>query len=227
MARAAEFVRRFEVPTRLAHWALAVPFLLLLLTGLTNYLPRLKALAIGGFRVFAWAHVLLGFAMVVIAVLVVLSLLRSRSMRGDAEVLAAFGDDDVRWLEHEAMALAGQRTATPRVGKFNAGQKINAAISALATIGLLGTGVILGINTFSKSVFTVGITGMTFSWHTLLALATIPVVLGHVYLAALNPATRESLRGITRGFVRRDWAMRHHPDWTTHASEHELPPEHR
>ena len=214
MAHASEFVRRFEMPTRLAHWALSVPFLLLLLTGLTNYLPRLKALAIGGYRVFAWVHVLLGFAMVVIAVLVVLSLLRSRSMRADAEALAAFGDDDVRWLEHEAMALTGQHTATPRVGKFNAGQKLNALISALATIGLLGTGIILGINTFSKSIFSVGVTGMVFPWHTMLALVTIPVVLGHIYLAALNPATRESLRGITRGVVQRDWAAHHHPDWT-------------
>ena len=68
------------------------------------------------------------------------------------------------------------------------------------------------INTFNLGDW-VGVTGTVFPWHSMLALATIPVVLGHIYLAALNPATRESLRGITRGVVRRDWAAHHHPDW--------------
>ena len=208
------FVRRFEVPTRLAHWSLAVPFMLLLLTGLTNFEPGLKATQLAGFRVFAWAHVILGFAMVVVAVIVVLALLRSRSLQQDAAALADITEDDARWLEHQVLSRLGQSGGEPTVGKFNAGQKLNALVSGGATVGLLATGVLLGVNYVQKDIFTVGFVNTVFPWHTLLSLATIPVVVGHIYLAALHPATRESLRGMTRGVVRRDWAARHHPAWT-------------
>jgi cytochrome b subunit of formate dehydrogenase len=41
----------------------------------------------------------------------------------------------------------------------------------------------------------------------------MPVLLGHLYLALINPSTRESFRAITRGRVRRSWAARHHDAW--------------
>ena len=209
----ADRVRRFDLPTRLVHWALAVPFLLLLLTGLTNYAPRLKALHLGGARLFAWAHVVLGFAMLAVAVLVLLALLRSRSLRADANAMADLRDDDARWLRHYALRLLGVASAAPPAAKFNAGQKLNALISSLATVGLLGTGLILGINCISKRVFDTNFVADVFPWHTVLALAMIPVVLGHLYLALLHPSTRASLRGILTGTVDRTWARRHHPAW--------------
>ena len=63
------------MPTRLAHWGLAVPFLLLLLTGLTNYWPRLKAVQFADVRVFAWIHVVLGFGMLAVLVAILVALL--------------------------------------------------------------------------------------------------------------------------------------------------------
>ncbi|MEZ4501394.1 MAG: cytochrome b/b6 domain-containing protein [Dehalococcoidia bacterium] len=205
-------VRRFEVPTRLVHWLLAAPFVLLLLTGLTNFEPGLKATQVGGVRVFAWLHVVIGFAALGGAVLALLQLSR-RSARTDLEALADVSLDDYLWFQHEAITLAGGRSIGPRVGKFNAGQKVNAVVSAGATVALLGTGIVLGINYVSKSVFDASFVESVFPWHTTIALLFIPVLLGHLYLAVLNPSTRESLQGITRGIVRRDWARRHHPAW--------------
>ena len=46
-----------------------------------------------------------------------------------------------------------------------------------------------------------------------LGLLAIPPLLAHLYLALLHPATRESLRGMVLGRVRRDWAREHHPAW--------------
>ena len=37
--------------------------------------------------------------------------------------------------------------------------------------------------------------------------------LGHLYLALIHPTTRHSLNGITRGWVREDWARQHHAKW--------------
>jgi len=207
-----DMVRRFEVPTRLAHWLLAAPFLLLLLTGLTNFEPGLKATQVGGVRVYAWLHVVIGFAALGAAVLAALQLAR-RSARRDLGALADVSVDDYLWLQHEAITLAGGRSTGPAVGKFNAGQKVNALVSAVATVALLGTGLILGINYTSKTVFAASFVEQVFPWHTAIALLFIPVLLGHLYLAMLNPSTRESLRGITRGVVRREWARHHHPAW--------------
>ena len=36
--------------------------------------------------------------------------------------------------------------------------------------------------------------------------AALTLLVGHLYLALIHPATRHSLRGMTRGTVREDWA---------------------
>ncbi len=214
-----EFIPRFALPTRMAHWALAVPFLLLLLTGLTNYWPRLKATQVADVRLYAWLHVVLGFAMVGILVWVLLTLLPRRPVRSDVRQLADVGLDDYLWVQHQALRFAGEDSTAPPVRKFNAGQKVNALLSAAFTAGLLFTGVVLGINYTTKEVFSVDFVEPVFQWHTRLALLFVPVLLGHVYLAVLHPSTRESLRGMTLGRVRREWARRHHPAWVASSEE--------
>jgi len=216
-----DYVPRFALPTRLAHWALALPFVLLLLTGLTNYAPQLKAIEVADFRLFGWLHVVLGFAMLGILVVVLLALLPRRSVRSDVRQLTDMSLDDYLWAQHQALRLAGEDSVPPAVGKFNAGQKLNALLSAGVPLALLFTGVILGVNYISKTVFTVGLVESMFAWHTRLALLFIPVLLGHLYLALVHPSTRESLRGMTLGVVRREWARRHHPAW---AARNEEPP---
>jgi formate dehydrogenase subunit gamma len=195
------------------HWGLAIPFVLLLLTGLTNYWPELKSVHLGGARLFAWAHVVLGFGMVGVALALLVGAVPRRAVREDARQLAEARLNDYLWLQHRALRLAGEASNPPRVGKFNAGQKLNALVSAVATAGLLGTGVVLGVNFISKTVFSVDLVEPLFRWHTRLTLLFVPVLVGHVYLAVVHPPTRESLRGMTRGVVRREWARRHHDAW--------------
>lgn len=210
--------------TRLAHWSLAVPFLLLLVTGATNYWPELKALQFGGVRVFAWVHVVLGFGMVGIAVALVVAVLPRRAVRADVGQLGELGLDDYLWLQHQGLRLTGDASTAPPVRKFNAGQKLNAYVSAGVTLGLLVTGVILGVNYASKEVFSLDLVEPMFRWHTRLALLFVPVLLGHVYLAVAHPSTRESLRGMTLGVVRREWARRHHGAWVADLERRDGPP---
>jgi formate dehydrogenase subunit gamma len=217
-----DFIERFALPTRLAHWALAVPFLLLLLTGLTNFFPELKSTQVADVRLFAWLHVVIGFAMVGMVAWVLLTLLPRRSVRSDVRELSKVSVDDYLWGQHQVLRAAGEDSVPPPVGKFNAGQKLNALVSALVTAGLLFTGLVLGINYTTKEVFSVHFVEDVFPWHTRLSLLFIPVLLGHLYLALVHPSTRESLRGITLGRVRLDWARRHHSAWA--AGSQEEPP---
>lgn len=215
-----EDVTRFEWPTRLAHWVLAGPFVVLLLSGLTNYFPTLKATQLGGERLFALLHVVTGFGALAAIFVIVLPMLARRSARADLEAMAAVGVDDYLWFQHGVLTATGQRSVAPPVGKFNAGQKVNAALSFGATALLMGTGVILGINFFSKRFFSAEFVESLFPVHTWVALLFIPVLLGHLYLAIVHPSTREALRGITGGRVRRAWASHHHPAWLAQLEAH-------
>ena len=49
--------------------------------------------------------------------------------------------------------------------------------------------------------------------HDGLMYISIVLVAGHLYLALIYPATRESLRGMTTGSVRTTWAREHHSKW--------------
>jgi formate dehydrogenase subunit gamma len=42
---------------------------------------------------------------------------------------------------------------------------------------------------------------------------SLALLVGHLYLALIHPATRHSLRGMTLGDVRVEWAMKHHAKW--------------
>ena len=49
--------------------------------------------------------------------------------------------------------------------------------------------------------------------HDGLMYASLVLLIGHLYLAVIHPATRHALRGITVGSVSEDWAARHHAKW--------------
>ncbi len=219
----AALVRRFTASTRALHWSIAAPVLLLLLTGFTNFYPELKALRAGDVRLFAWLHVVLGFATLAAVPAVYLPLLLRRALRDDLRELVDVRARDYLWLQHIALLATGARSRSPHVGKFNAGQKLNALATVLVLAVLLATGAVLGVNYFSKRIFDVGFVETLFTWHTAVSLLAVPLVLGHLYLALLHPSTRESLRGVTRGAVRRDWAERHHDAWTPPADDSQTP----
>lgn len=50
--------------------------------------------------------------------------------------------------------------------------------------------------------------------HDVATFFTVALVLGHLHLSLIAPAARPTLRGITRGTVRPDWARMHHQRWT-------------
>ena len=49
--------------------------------------------------------------------------------------------------------------------------------------------------------------------HDALTLASVVLLVGHLYLALIHPSTRHALRGMTTGEVDESWARKHHPKW--------------
>jgi hypothetical protein len=46
-----------------------------------------------------------------------------------------------------------------------------------------------------------------------MALIATPLMLGHVYMALINPDTRVGLSGMLSGYVDRHWARHHYRSW--------------
>ena len=117
----AGYVRRFSPVERLLHWVNAVGFFFLLTTGLILYLPRLSVL-VARRQFIQSIHFWGGVAW--LAVLAAVLLLGARRLLKTARDLETFDHDDLVWL----------RGGKAPQGRFNAGQKINAALTAAFTI---------------------------------------------------------------------------------------------
>jgi formate dehydrogenase subunit gamma len=94
-------------------------------------------------------------------------------------------------------------------GRFNAGQKINATLTAAFTLLFLVSGLLLWLgerDTRFRFASTVVL-------HDGLMYVSVVLLVGHLYLALIYPATRHALRGITLGTVDEKWAARHHAKW--------------
>jgi len=187
---------RFTRGERIAHWTLAVLMILCILTAAVLYNGSL-ALLVGHRHAVELVHVCAGFALPV----PLLAGLASRAFRADLTRLNRFSPSDWRWLRTRT-----RRDGTIRVGKFNAGQKLNAALTAGSITVLLGTGVLMY---FTGLVRLSWRTGATFA-HDWFALGLGLLVLGHIYFAVMD---HEARRGMRTGRVSTRWARAEHAAW--------------
>jgi formate dehydrogenase subunit gamma len=195
---APEYIERFSGTERAVHWVHATAFLVLLATGLALYVPALS-IAVGRRPLLKDVHVYTAVAWIAALVLVVL-LGDRRRLRETVRELESFDADDMLWL---------RRYPGPQ-GRFNAGQKVNAALTAAFAVLFAVSGALLWLGERDHR-FQLASTILLHDWLTLISLF---LLVGHLYLALIYPATRHALRGMTVGTVRRDWAERHHPKWT-------------
>ncbi|HEX2274677.1 MAG TPA: cytochrome b/b6 domain-containing protein [Acidimicrobiales bacterium] len=189
---------RFDRCERAVHWCTAALVLVLMVTAAVLYIGELSVV-VGRRQVVRRVHVVAGLLLPVPVVLG----LAGRWRRGLVADIRAFN----RWDGHDRRWLRSRgRDPAVRVGKFNAGQKLNAAFVAGAGVVMLGTGSIM--HWFSP--FPVSWrTGATFV-HDWTALALTLVVLGHVWMALSDS---DAFRGMVSGRVPASWARVRRPRW--------------
>jgi formate dehydrogenase subunit gamma len=191
-------ILRFTGAERALHWATAVAVLVCGLTGLILYVGPLTA-AVGRRTLVRDVHVVSGLAMPVPLILAYAGRWRV-AVRADVRRLARWTRADRRWL------ISRGRDATGEVGKFNAGQKANAAFVA----GMIPIMVVTGSIMRWYEPFDITYrTGATFV-HDWTAIVTWVVVAGHILFALSD---RAALRGMVSGWVDRRWARDRHPRW--------------
>ena len=194
---AVAYIGRFSRTERALHWIHASAFLVLLGSGLVLYLPSLAA-AVGRRPLVKEVHLATALLWAV-ALVAVVAVGDRRGLRRTLRELDRFDEDDRRWLR-------GGRTPQ---GRFNAGQKLNASLTAAFALLFAVSGLLLWL----------GERDTRFRWdstivlHDVLTLLSLGLLCGHLYLAVIHPSTRHALRGMTLGNVREDWAREHHTKW--------------
>jgi formate dehydrogenase subunit gamma len=193
-------IERFTRAERALHWATAAAVLTAAITGLILYVGPLTAL-VGRRNLVKDVHVVAGLTMPVPLVLAYAGRWRA-AVRADVRRLGRWTRADRRWLWSRG------REARDQVGKFNAGQKANAAFVAGMIPVMVATGVIMRWYEPFELRYR---TGATFV-HDWTAIVTWVVVTGHIAFAL---ADRGSLQGMLTGRVSRAWAAHHHPLWAS------------
>jgi len=188
---------RFSRTERALHWAHASAFLVLLASGLCLYLPALAEL-VGRRPLLKDVHVYTALVWISALALVVLAGDRRRLL-ATAREIDRFDTDDLDWLR-------GRRASQ---GRLNAEQKINAIVTAAFAVLFAVTGFFLWYGDRDHA-FRLKNALLVHDW---LMYISFFLLLGHLYLSLINRSTRHSLSGMTRGWVREDWARQHHRKW--------------
>jgi len=167
------------------HWVHASAFCVLLGSGLCLYLPSLAEL-LGRRPLLKEIHLYtaLAWALALVAIVVL----------GDRRPLVRTVDE-VDDLGTES--------------RLNIGQKLNVIVVAAFAILFAVSGLDLWYGE-RDTRFRFANALLIHDW---LMYISLLIFLGHLYFALILPSTRHSLSGMTRGWVRRDWAERRHPEW--------------
>jgi formate dehydrogenase subunit gamma len=187
------------------HWSIAIPFMICFATALILVLVYNADPSRPYRAVFSWIHRASGVALICMPVVA--------AIRGRAEwrihldnVKQGWGWTvaDLKWLALMGLAAVNKKIELPDQGKFNAAEKLN-FMMVMCTWPL-----------FAVTGLLIWLPGVAFvSWivHLALALIAAPLMLGHIFMATLNPGTRIGLSGMISGFVDRNWARHHYARW--------------
>jgi formate dehydrogenase subunit gamma len=178
-------VTRWNRTERTAHWVHATAFCVLLGSGLCLYLPSLSEL-VSRRPLLKDIHIYTALAWAAALVLVLLA--------GDKRSLRR----TLRELDR----------LDPN-GRMNRRQQLNTIATMAFAILFSVTGFLLWYGE-RDTRFRFASTLLVHDW---LMYVSFVLFLGHLYYALILPSTRHSLSGMTRGWVREDWAERRHPEW--------------
>ena len=188
---------RFTPAERWVHRLTGLLFGVLLVTAAVLYFAPLSQL-VGRRNLVATVHVYAGLSL---PVPLLAGWVRSRALRADGRLLNRFSPHDWAWLRSR-----DRRSGRIPVGKFNAGQKLNAAFTVGVIAVMLMTGSVMHWTSWFPLPWR---TGATFV-HDWTAFALAVVAAGHVYMAYNDPVARLGMRS---GRVPLSWARREHAAW--------------
>jgi formate dehydrogenase subunit gamma len=199
-------ILRHGVAERMVHWAIAIVFVFLFMSGLALFHPVFFWLAgfFGGGAFMRWLHPIAGVL-----------------LAGSFAWYAAKLVRDNRWLPADSAWVQNmwrymRKEYEPGdTHKYNAGQKLMYWSMVPIIAVLLVSGIVLWQPSFAfdpaaRATFGAGLRRFAGLAHAICAFVMFIGIGVHVYAAYW---TKGSIRSMVRGTVSRAWARFHHPAW--------------
>ncbi|WP_373988044.1 formate dehydrogenase subunit gamma [Duganella sp. BuS-21] len=194
-------IQRYTPNERSNHWITAICFVLLAVSGLAMFHPATSWMAVflGGGQWTRILHPFIGLVMFVSFALLVVRFWRHNRM--DA--------GDKQWLRQMDDVLNNREEKLPKVGKYNAGQKLLFFVLVASMLGLLLSGIVIW-RAYFAFYFPIEIVRLAALLHAFCAFVMICSIIVHIYAAFW---VKGSIGAMVRGTVTYGWARKHHARW--------------
>lgn len=194
-------LQRYNANERSNHWAVALLFVMAALSGLALFHPALFWMTnlFGGGPWTRILHPFIGVAMM----LFFLGLAFRFAGRN------RFKAHDRQWLSQWRDVISNREENLPRIGKYNAGQKLLFWVLVVSMLALLFSGIVIWREYFS-GFFGIGVIRFASLLHAVAAFVLISSIIVHIYAAIW---VKGSVGAMTSGKVSRAWARKHHALW--------------
>ncbi len=198
-------ILRFQQSERVLHWSIAVPFMVCFATGMVlMFFYNLHAAGISR-QFLSWLHRIAGAALILFPPLTIVRHWRDyRIHLYNTKHAWNWTTGDLKWLVLMIPASVNRKIVLPDQGKFNAAEKLNFLMVLCTYPFFIATGLLIWM---PERVILFWIV------HVGMALIATPLMLGHIYMALINPSTRVGLSGMLSGHVDRNWASHHYRLW--------------
>jgi len=197
-------VLRFSSMEQIAHWCMAISFVVLGISGLIMLFGKYVLLPVIGYTLFAWLtslaknlHNFVGPFFIVSTLIFVVIFIRDNLPRAY----------DFMWFRKSWAYMTGG--AHVPSGRFNAGEKVWfwGGVVVLSVI-VSWTGLILLFPNFDQTRATMQ---EAWVWHAVAALLYIAISLGHIYMGTIG--VEGAYASMRTGYVDEIWAKEHHEYW--------------
>ena len=198
-------IERFTPLERSSHWANAIAFCILAVSGLVMAFGKFVILPVVGATLFGWltfalknAHNFAGPVFAVSLVVVIITFARDNLPRAE----------DLRWLVHGGGLFGGKEIASHR---FNAGEKVLfwAGVFLLGLV-VVGSGLVLD-KLLPSLVYERGTMQIAHMVHAAAAMLMMAMFLGHIYMGTIG--MQGAYKAMRTGYVDETWAKEHHELW--------------
>ena len=194
-------IQRYTPNERSNHWVTAICFILLAVSGLAMFHPATSWMAVflGGGQWTRILHPFIGLVMFVsFAVLVVRFWHHNKIDQADKQ-----------WMKQIGVVLTNREDRLPKIGMYNAGQKILFFVLIASMVGLLLSGIVIW-RAYFAFYFPIDVVRFAALLHAFSAFVLICSIIVHIYAAFW---VKGSIGAMVRGTVTYGWARKHHPRW--------------
>lgn len=202
---AGRFIQRFSDIDRLAHWTVAISFVILAVTGLIITFGKYVLLPVVGYTLFSWLAILSKNLHNFVAPVFFLSL--------PVFIVLFIRDNlprlyDMQWMLKFGGMLSKSGEHIP-TGRFNAGEKaLFWGLVCVFSVVLCISGAIMLFPNFDQGRSIMQVANIT---HVVCALLAIAMACFHIYLGTVG--MKGAYDAMRTGYVDETWAKEHHQIW--------------